>query len=69
MGLKHLKGLLNQITQDEIFTLAVLNSVSNVNIALLEEVHHRQDLPVVRHQSLADRVAARHKHLQNLEGD
>lgn len=69
MGLEHLEGLLDQVSQNQVLSLRVLDSVSNVNITLLEEVHHWQDLSVVWHEGLADGVRAGNEHLQDLKGD
>ena len=69
MGLKHLQCLLDQVAEDKRLSLRVLNSVSNVTVVLLEQVHHGQDLAVVGHESLADSVGARHERLQDLQGD
>lgn len=69
MGLKHLEGVLDQVTQDEAFALRVLNLVTKVSVALLEQVHHGQNLAIVGHQSLADSVTAGHQALQNLKSD
>ena len=52
--LEQLQRLLDQISQDEALALGVLDLVALVAIAALEQVHHRQDLAVVRHESFAD---------------
>jgi len=69
VGLKHLQGLLDQVAQIQTLSLAVVDLVADVGVALLEQVHHRQDLSVVGHQGLADSVRAGHERLQDLQGD
>jgi len=49
--------------------LGVLNLVAEVAVALLEEVHHGQDLTVVGDESLADGVGAGHERLEDLQSD
>jgi hypothetical protein len=61
--------LLDQITQVESFTLAVDDLVTDVSVALLEEVHNWQDLSVVGHKSFTNSVRAGHERLQNFESD
>ena len=67
--LEHLQGLLDQVAQDEALALGVLDLVADVGVALFEKVHDGQDLAVVGHEGLADRVGASHERLQNLEAD
>jgi len=69
VGLEHLEGLLDQVTQDELLALRVLDLVSNVHIVLLEQVHDWEDLTVVWDESLTDGVGASNQDLQDLEGD
>lgn len=69
MGLEHLERLLDQIAEDEALSLVVLDLVADVEVAQLVEVEHRQDLPVVGHQGLADGVRASHEGLQDLQRD
>jgi hypothetical protein len=69
VGLKHLEGLLDQVPQVQTLSLAVVNLVSDVCVALLEQIHYRQDLSVVRNKRLSDCVRASNECLQNFEGD
>lgn len=36
VGLEHLEGLLDKVSEDEALSLRVLDSVSNIDVALLE---------------------------------
>ena len=65
--LKQLKSLHNQIAQVLAFALAVVDCIALVQVLRLEEVHDRQDLTVVGHQGLADRIARLHERLQNVQ--
>lgn len=56
MELKHLKGLLNEITQVGCLSLTVVNLVSQVLVLDLEQIHHWEDLTVVGDQCLTDGV-------------
>jgi len=69
MGLEHLKGLLDQIAQVQTLPLAVVDLIADVGVALLEKVHHGQNLSVVGNQGLSDSVGAGHECLQDFEGD
>ncbi len=69
MGFEHLEGLLDQVAQVQTLPLAVVDLVTNVGVALLEKVHHGQNLSVVGNQGLSDGVGASHECLQNLEGN
>jgi len=60
---------LDQITQVESFSLAVVDIVTDVSVALLEEVHNWQDLSLVGHKSFTNSVRAGHERLQNFESD
>jgi hypothetical protein len=40
VGLKHFEGLLDQVAKVQTLSLAVVDLVSDVSIALLEQVHH-----------------------------
>ena len=67
MLLKQLKRLHNQVAQVLALALAVVDCVALVQVLRLEEVHDGQDLAVVGHQSLADRVTRLHERLQNVQ--
>ena len=69
MGFKHLEGLLDEVSEDKSLALGVLDFVAQVAVVLLEEVHHWEDLTVVRHEGLTDSVTAGHEGLQDLQGD
>jgi hypothetical protein len=56
MDLKHLKCLLDQVAQVHSFPLAVVYLVPQVLVLDFEEVQHRQDLSVVRHQCFSNGV-------------
>lgn len=67
--LKEFQSLLDEVAQVLSLALGVVDLVANIVVGLLEEVHHREDLPVVGHKSLTDSVRALNKCLQDLEGD
>ena len=69
VGLEHLEGLLDQVAQVQTLPLAVVDLVTDVGVALLEKVHHGQNLSVVGNQGLSDGVGASHECLQDFEGD
>ena len=56
MLLEQLKGPLNQITEVHLLALRVVDFVALVQVVHLEQVHDGQDLTVVGHQGLANRV-------------
>ena len=56
MDLEHLKSGLNQVAEVGRLALAVIDLVSNVLVADLEQVQHGQDLSVVRNEGLTDGV-------------
>jgi len=49
--------------------LGVLDSVTNVDVVLFEQVHHWEDLTVVGHQSFSDGVRAGNQNLQNFKSN
>jgi len=67
--LEHFEGLLDQVAQNEALPLPVVDAVAQVDAALLKEIHNGQQLPEVRHERLANRIAARDESLQNLQSD
>jgi hypothetical protein len=69
VSFEHFKCLLDKVSKNEALALRVLNLVAQVGVALLEKVHHWQDLSVVRHKSLADGVTAGNQGLQNLKSN
>ena len=64
-----LKGLLNEVTQVLALSLRVIDLVSNVLVAGLEQVQHWEDLSVVWHESLTNGLRADNESLQDLEGN
>ena len=66
--LEHFERLLNQIAEVLLLALRVVDAVTNVQVLLLEEVHDRQDLTVVRHKSLTDGITAGDKGLEDVQG-
>ena len=69
VGLEHLEGLLDQVAQVQTLPLAVVDLVTDVGVALLEKVHHGQNLSVIGDQGLSDGVGASYECLQDFEGD
>ena len=47
MSLEHFKSALNEVAHVEAFALGVVNLVSDVGVALFEEVHYWKNLSVV----------------------
>ena len=66
--LEHLERLLDQVAQVLLLALRVVNAVTNVQVLLLEEVHDREDLAVVGHEGLADRITADDESLEDVQG-
>ena len=56
------------VTQALTLALAVVDTVSLVQVLGLEEVHDGENLTVVGHEGLTDSVAAEDKLLQDVEG-
>lgn len=69
MDLEQLEGLLDQVSQQQHLTLAVVDLVADAYLAPLKDVEHRQNLPEVRNQRLAHRRVAAHEHLEDLQRD
>lgn len=69
VDLKHLQGLLDQVTKVGCLSLRVVNLVADVSVADLEQVEDGEDLAVVGHEGLTDGVRAGHEGLQDLQGD
>ena len=68
MCLEHLEGLHDEVAKVLSLALAVVDSVTLVQVLGLEEVHDGENLTVVGHEGLADGVAAEDKLLQDVEG-
>ena len=64
-----LEGLLDKVTQVLALSLRVVDLVSNVLVAVLEEVEYWEDLSVVWHESLTDGLRADNESLQHLESN
>jgi len=56
VGLEHLEGLLDQVSEDERLSLAVLDLVADVAVVVLEQVEDGQDLSVIGHEGFTDGV-------------
>ena len=56
--LEHLEGLLDEVSQVGCLALAVVDLVTNVLVADLEEVQHRKDLSIVGNEGLTNGVRA-----------
>ena len=56
MQLKHLKGLLNQITKVNGLSLTVINSISEIGIFCLEKIHDWENLSIIGDESLTNGV-------------
>ena len=52
--LEELEGLHDEVAKVESLLLSVVDVVAHVGVLSDEDVEHRQDLPVVRHECLAD---------------
>mmetsp|Transcript_70913 Transcript_70913/g.207789 ORF Transcript_70913/g.207789 Transcript_70913/m.207789 type:complete len:288 (+) Transcript_70913:299-1162(+) len=68
MDLEELQGLFDEVSEVLPLPLGVVDPITDVVVLVLEDVEDREDLPVVRHQSLADHVPTQHQGLQDLEG-
>ena len=69
MHFEELESRLDEVTEVDSLSLAVVDFVAKIHVSRLEQVHDRQDLSVVGHKSLTDRIRARHERLQDLESD
>jgi hypothetical protein len=69
MNFEELECLLNQVSQVLALSLAVVDLVTEIVVADLEEIEDRKDLSVVGNESLSDGVGAGDEGLQNLQGD
>jgi len=69
MHFEELECSLDKVTEVDGLALAVVDFVTKIRVSRLEQVHDRQDLSIVRHKSLTDRVRAGHERLQNLQSD
>ena len=69
MLLEHFEGSLDQVTKVHLLPLAVHDAVSDVLVALLEQVEDGKDLTVVGDECLTDGLGAEDESLEDLEGD
>jgi len=69
VGLEHLKGLLDKVTNVESLTLRVVDLVTKVGVVHLQQVHDGEDLAVVGDEGLTDGVGAGNERLEDFEGD
>ena len=69
VGLEKLESLLNKVSQILSLSLSVVDLVSQVLVACLEQVHHWENLSVVWHEGLTNGVRANNEGLQDFEGD
>jgi hypothetical protein len=67
--LEQLKGLLDEITQVEAFSLAVIDLVTDVGVLGLEQVHDWKNLSVVWYECLTNGIRACNQCLQNLQAN
>ncbi len=63
VNLKHLKSLLNKISQVGCFSLRIVNLVTEVSVTDLEQVENGEDLTIVGYKSLTNGVRARNQSL------
>lgn len=69
MLLQRLKRLLDEVAQVDLAALSEVDLVAHVLVLVLEDVQHWQNLPVVRHERLADRLRTHDELLHDLERD
>ena len=67
MRLKKLERLLDEVAKIRLLALRIVDAVTLVQIFLLEQVHDGQDLAVVRHKSLTNRITANDKCLKDVQ--
>mmetsp|Transcript_9033 Transcript_9033/g.21117 ORF Transcript_9033/g.21117 Transcript_9033/m.21117 type:complete len:379 (-) Transcript_9033:163-1299(-) len=67
--LQKLQRLLDEVAEDHALPLVVHDPVANVDVAVLEDVQHRENLAVVGHERLPHHLARDHQLLQHLEDD
>ena len=67
MCLEQLQSLLDQVAENHALSLVVHDTVTKVDVAILENVQHGQNLAVVGHQSLANHLTGNHKLLDDLQ--
>jgi hypothetical protein len=60
MFLEQLESFLNQVPNIIVFLLRIVNPIPSVLVSVFEQVHHRKDLAVVRHERLCEDVISLH---------
>ena len=68
MLLKKLESGLDEVAKIRLLALRIVDAVTLVQIFLLEQVHDRQDLAIVRYKSLTNRITAKDKRLKDVQG-
>jgi len=68
VALKDLERLLDEVSNVFPLLLAVVDTISGVQVLVLEDVHDGEDLAVVWDERLAHEVGGDHQVLQDLEG-
>ena len=63
------KRLLYEVSKVDLATLCKIYLVTHVLVLVLEDVQHRQDLPVVRNHRLTNRLCAHDQSLDDLQGN
>ena len=66
MYLEHLEGLHDEIAESLALLLPIIDVVAQVLVCRFEHVENGQDLAVVRHEGLSNRVTRDHECLQHL---
>ena len=66
MLLKSLNRLLDKVAQVDLTALGEVDLVAHVLVLVLEDVQHRQNLPVVRYECLSNRLRTHHQLLHDL---
>ena len=65
--LEHLEGLHDEVAKVLSLALAVVDSITLVQVLGLEQVHDWQDLTVVWHEGLTDGITALDERLQDMQ--
>ena len=68
MLLHELKSLLNQVTNIVCILLRVVDSVTDVQVAVPQQIHNWQYLAIVGHQGLSNGIRGAHEKLDLLQG-
>ena len=68
MCLEHLEGRHDEVAKVLSLALAVVDSITLIQVLGLEQVHDGQDLTVVWHKGLTDGITALNELLQDMQG-